>query len=236
MPPELIRLAEVGSTMEAAHEAAGRGASHGTAVVAEVQTAGRGTRGRSWASGRGGLWLSVVARPRHPEAIEALSLRVGLALAATLERALPSLPRLELKWPNDLLLDRRKLAGILCEARWAGEQCQWVVIGVGVNVGNTIPPALAPHATRLVDWVPTADAAALAPTVAEAIAAAGREARALTQAELDTFAQRDVLAGQRVSAPLVGTAEGITAAGALRVRLDSGPVREVLGGVASTPL
>ncbi len=235
MPPELIRLSAVGSTMEAAHAAAVRGAGHGTTIVAARQWAGRGTRGRAWDSDLGGLWLSLVARPSRTDALEALSLRVGLALAAALELACPALPRVEIKWPNDLLVARRKLAGILCEARWAGERCQWVVIGVGLNVQNPLPESLRVSAARLADWDPAVSVETLAPVVAAAIARAARSAGSLTPMELAAFAQRDALAGQQLTTPLVGTAEGITAGGALRVRLDSGPVREVLGGVASTP-
>src|ERR1019366_7365670 len=77
MPPELIRVAELPSTMEAAHALAQDGAAHGTAVVAARQTLGRGTRGRTWSSELGGLWLSVIARPSRTDALEALSLRVG---------------------------------------------------------------------------------------------------------------------------------------------------------------
>jgi BirA family biotin operon repressor/biotin-[acetyl-CoA-carboxylase] ligase len=236
MPPELIRLAEVSTTMEAAHAEAARGADHGTAIIADRQTAGRGTRGRSWESEVGGLWCSVITRPRHTEALEALSLRVGLALAAALELALPVLPRIEIKWPNDLLIDRRKLAGILCEARWSGGTCQWVVIGLGLNVANRLPEELRATAVRIADWSPSAEPGQLAPLVVAAIALAARDAGPLSVAELTTFAQRDTLAGQRLSTPLQGTADGITASGALRVRTDDGPILEVVAGVASTLL
>lgn len=236
MPAELLWRDEVASTMEAAHAVAAAGADHGTAIVARQQTAGRGTRGRVWASDVGGLWCSVVTHPRRTDALEALSLRVGLVLAAAIELAFPVLPRLEIKWPNDLLIDRRKLAGILCEARWAGATCQWVVVGVGVNVTNPLPEELRASATRLVDWVPSVDAGKLAPQVVAAVALAARDAGPLSAAELAAFAQRDALAGRRLLAPVVGTAEGISPGGALRIRTDSGPIREMISGVASTPV
>ncbi|HEY8061655.1 MAG TPA: biotin--[acetyl-CoA-carboxylase] ligase [Gemmatimonadales bacterium] len=233
MPPDLIRVAELPSTMEAAHALAQDGAPHGTAVVAGRQTLGRGTRGRAWSSGPGGLWLSVIARPSRTDALEALSLRVGLATAAALELACPVLPRLGLKWPNDLQVDGRKLAGILCDARWGGGQCQWVVIGLGVNVRNAIPAELRSVAVGIGTWDPTVDPDALATPVAAAVAMAAREAGPLTSRELRAYALRDVLAGARVSEPVAGTAQGITAAGALRVRTDTGPTREVLAGVVA---
>ncbi len=219
--------------MDAAHELAQRGAAHGDAVRADRQTAGRGTRGRAWASDAGGLWLSVVTHPVRTDALEALSLRVGLAVAATLELACPALPRLQLKWPNDVLLDGRKLAGILCEARWGGGRCQWVVVGIGLNVRNEIPEALRGSATALVNWAPGATADGLAAPVAAAVAFAAREAGPLSATELRAFAQRDALAGAQIVDPVAGTAEGITAGGALRIRTDNGPVREILAGVVT---
>lgn len=236
MPPELIRVAELPSTMEAAHALAQDGAPHGTAVVAARQTLGRGTRGRTWSSELGGLWLSVITRPSRTDALEALSLRVGLATAAVLELACPALPRLGLKWPNDLLVDGRKLAGILCDARWGGGQCQWVVIGLGVNVRNPIPVELQPVAVAIATWDPAIAPDALAAPVAAAVALAAREAGPLTVAELRAYGLRDVLAGVRVTEPVLGTAQGITAAGALSVRTDTGPTREVFGGVVALPL
>ena len=163
MPPELIRVAELPSTMEAAHARAQAGAPHGTAIAAGRQTGGRGTRGRPWSSEVGGLWMSLIARPSRTDALEALSLRVGLAAAAALELACPALPRLGLKWPNDLVVDGRKLAGILCEARWGGGRCQWVVIGLGVNVRNTVPAELRRRAVGISLADPPVDPETLAP-------------------------------------------------------------------------
>ena len=154
--------------------------------------------------------------------------------AAALELAFPSVPRLGLKWPNDILVDGRKLAGILCEARWGGGECQWVVVGLGVNVRNDLPPELDQSSARLLTWAPAADPASLAAPAAAAVALAAREAGPLGPAELDAYAFRDVLAGGRVVEPVPGTAEGITSAGALRVRTDAGPVREFFAVVVTT--
>lgn len=230
-PPALVRVAEVPSTMEAAHAMAQQGAPHGAAIVAERQSAGRGTRGRKWSAEAGGLWLSVVTRPEPADALEALSLRVGLGIAEMLSREFPLLPRVGLKWPNDLHLDGRKLAGVLCEARWVGQRCQWVVVGVGLNVSNPIPDELAGQVALLRDWLPAATAERLAEPVALAVADAARDAGPLDAAALARFAARDVLQGKTMLSPVAGTAEGITAAGALRIRAADGAVHEVLGGV-----
>lgn len=219
--------------METAHAFALEGAPHGTAVVAERQTAGRGTRGRLWIADAGGLWLSVIARPERVDAFEAIALRVGLAVAAALEARFPHLPALALKWPNDLLLDGRKLAGILCEARWAGDRCQWIVVGLGVNVDNAIRPALAERAARLGDWIPAARPEPLAEPLAAAVAGAAREAGPLARSELAAFAARDALRGRRVLGTQPGLADGITPGGALRIVGEDGTVREALGGVVT---
>lgn len=219
------------STMDAAHSLAADGAPHGSAVVAARQTAARGTRGRAWSASLGGLWLSLVARPRCSDALEALSLRVGLALADTLERELPTLPALAVKWPNDLLLGGRKVAGVLAEARWAGSRCQWIVIGVGVNVSNDVSAELGDSATSLAAVTAVPDAAALAAPIAEAIADVARDAGALTIRELASFDRRDVLRGWRATEPVDGIVDGITPAGALRIRAPDGAVRAVTGGL-----
>lgn len=235
MRPELIRFAELSSTMETAHAHAQDGAAHGTTIIADRQSVGRGTRGRAWSSELGGLWMSVVARPGRTDALEALSLRVGLAVAVALELSTPALPRLGIKWPNDIVVDGRKLAGILCEARWGGGQCLWVVIGIGVNICNPVPPELEGVAVAISAWDLGADPVALAAPIGAAIGLAARGAGPLSDAELRDFALRDALSGARVSEPVAGSAEGISASGALRVRTDAGTVREVLAGVVAGP-
>lgn len=162
----------VGSVMDEAHQRAGEGAPHGTAIAARAQTAGRGQRGRVWASPEGGLWLAVIGRPSGPEPMEGVSVRVGQAVAHALQAACPWLPPITVKFPNDLLVGGRKLAGILCEARWEGPTPAWVIIGIGINVQNPVPPDLAAVAIRLMDLGPAPALEALAPAVAAAAASA----------------------------------------------------------------
>src|SRR5262245_11512084 len=108
----LIEYDEVGSTLDVAHEMAADGAEAGTLIVAKAQTAGRGRMGRTWRSEPGaGIWLTLIERPADASALEVLSLRVGLAMAPVLD-AFTDAP-IQLKWPNDLYLRDRKLAGIL---------------------------------------------------------------------------------------------------------------------------
>lgn len=147
----------VGSTNDVALALANDGAASGTAVLADLQEAGRGRLGRSWWSPPGaGMYLSVVIRTDglglH---VPLLTLAAGVALATAL-RQVSGLP-VELKWPNDLVIGRpcRKLAGILCEANTAGGAGtgpEAVVIGMGMNLQRSAyPPAIADRATSVAE-------------------------------------------------------------------------------------
>jgi len=188
------------STQDEAHRRATEGAPHGTAIAARMQTAGRGTRGRAWVSSEGGLWLSVIARPEAGEGTSTLSVRVGLALADHIDGLLEAVPTVRppgrptvcLKWPNDLLLDRKKLGGILCEARWHGDRLGWIVVGIGLNVHNPLPE-ITGGAARLADHGYAGDVAALGEGLAAVVARVTRSATPLTEAELAAFDARDPL-------------------------------------------
>lgn len=221
------------STIDEAHRQAAAGAPDGTAVVARRQSAARGTRGKDWSSPLGGLWMSVIVRPATA-GIECLSLRIGLAVAERLEPWLPPGTALALKWPNDLLIDGRKVAGVLCEARWQADQVAWVIASIGLNLKNPLPPDLAPTATRLADHGVTAGAEELAGPVREAIAEAGRRTGPLTDGELAAFAARDWLRGRRLAPPEAGRADGITETGRLRIRSEDGTVATTMGPVRVT--
>ncbi|MCX7822701.1 MAG: biotin--[acetyl-CoA-carboxylase] ligase [Syntrophobacterales bacterium] len=125
---------EVDSTNTVATKLAMDGAPHGTLVVAESQTAGRGRLGRSWMSlPRKGLYFSFILRPPlEPRSAFQLTLLTALALLETL-RGLYGFPVM-LKWPNDIVLGEKKLAGILAESHMEPQRLKFVVIGVGVNV------------------------------------------------------------------------------------------------------
>jgi BirA family transcriptional regulator, biotin operon repressor / biotin---[acetyl-CoA-carboxylase] ligase len=224
----IVRLGDVGSTMDALHALAEGGAAAGTAVVARSQTAGRGSRGRSWTSAPGGLWLSVLSRPAAA-GLELVSLRTGLAVADALGR-LGAGDRIRLKWPNDLMLDDRKLGGILCEARWQGTALAWIVIGLGVNVENRLPAQLADRAARLSDVLPGVTVEALLAPVIGAIREVDAAAGPLTDAEHARFAARDWLRGRLLLAPLGGTPSGVADDGALLVRQTDGTTTQVRAG------
>lgn len=132
------RLESVASTNDAARELALAGAAHGTAVVAEEQTRGRGTKGRSWHSPRGlGLYASFVLRGASGGPVpflHLLPLAAGLAASDAVSAASGIMVRL--KWPNDLVHDGKKLGGILCEGVSGNAGGDFAVVGVGINVGH----------------------------------------------------------------------------------------------------
>jgi BirA family transcriptional regulator, biotin operon repressor / biotin---[acetyl-CoA-carboxylase] ligase len=118
------------STSDRLKELAREGAPSWTVVIADEQTAGRGRQGRAWASPPGGLYLSVLVRPTSAQA-SVLPLAAGVAVAEALEELGVGA---RLKWPNDVLLDGRKLAGVLAEASSSASALDWVVLGIGVNL------------------------------------------------------------------------------------------------------
>src|SRR5512141_155286 len=142
---------EVGSTNDVAKELADEGAAHGEVVVAESQTAGRGRRGRAWASPPGrNLYVSVVLRPELPPSRAAeLTLLASVAVCQAVRQAGVTAG---IKWPNDLVSRGRKLAGILTELAADPDRVQWVVLGIGINVNlrlEDLPDDLRPIATSL---------------------------------------------------------------------------------------
>jgi BirA family biotin operon repressor/biotin-[acetyl-CoA-carboxylase] ligase len=136
------------STMDVASKLAGDGARHGVVVVADEQTAGRGRRGTSWQSPPGaGLYLSFVAR--HAGA--ALSL-ITLAAGVGVREGIAASTGLsaDVKWPNDLIVGSRKLAGILSEGIAIGTPAQAVIIGIGINMQPAAyPPEVSARATSI---------------------------------------------------------------------------------------
>lgn len=221
--PRILRLAQVASTLDKAHELAGRGAESGSVVVAEEQLEGRGTRGRTWQSPPGGLWYSILYRDVSEAGLELLSLRIGLAVASVIESLVPGI-RLGLKWPNDLMLGDRKLGGVLCEARWQGASLGWVAVGIGINVANAIPSELSDSAVSLDSTVPGISVERLIAPLTEALRALPLAVSRLSAGELADYQGRDWLQGKVLVDPVPGVARGITTDGALRIEPADGPV------------
>jgi BirA family biotin operon repressor/biotin-[acetyl-CoA-carboxylase] ligase len=127
---------EIESTNNYAKKIAYEGCEDGTIVIAEKQTAGRGRLGRTWDSSKGaGIWLSVVLRPNiSPQAIQLITLSSSVAVV----RAIKDTTGIEtgIKWPNDIILDGRKVCGILTEMSSEADHVNHVIIGIGINVNQ----------------------------------------------------------------------------------------------------
>jgi BirA family biotin operon repressor/biotin-[acetyl-CoA-carboxylase] ligase len=203
----------VDSTNERAKELAAGGAAGGLVVTADEQTAGRGRQGREWFAPPGGALLySALLRPLGDRPL--LPLSVPLAVCEAAEE----LAQVEcaLKWPNDVWIGERKLAGVLIEGR---PEEDWAVIGIGLNIDipeGSFPAELRSTATSLRE---VGFAAAL-----DAVnAALGRWVDEDTPRVLAEFRRRDALAGRRISwSDGSGVADGVDDAGHLLVRSDSG--------------
>jgi BirA family biotin operon repressor/biotin-[acetyl-CoA-carboxylase] ligase len=216
------------STNDRARELARAGAPDGTVVTASEQSAGRGRQGRTWTAPAGGALLSsILLRPldlRH----RLLPLSVPLAVCEAAEE-LGAGP-CQVKWPNDVWLDGRKLAGVLIEAR----PPDWAMIGIGLNVAiatEDFPPELRETATSIGaggNATPTAAAAAIDEALAGVCAGLERWVEADDAAVLAAFERRDALRGREIRWTGAGRedgrghVEGVDERGNLLVRLPSG--------------
>ena len=219
---------------------AARGGHDGTIVIADAQTAGRGRHGRAWFSPPGsGLYVSIVLRPSDARAdsrraTSLLTLAAGLALAEAVEAATGL--RADIKWPNDLLVERRKLAGILAES--ASSDLGRIVLGYGLNVSaRAYPPELADRATSLeTELGRPIDRAVVCVETLAAVSARYRDLIAgRFDAILDGWRRRAPASqGARVtwsapSGPQHGVTAGIDDRGALRVRVGD-RIETIVGG------
>jgi len=215
---------ELGSTIDMASSLATQGATEGTLVFARRQSKGRGRLGRTWSSPEGGLYCSLILRPRRSSSeISQLSLVAGLAVVEAIQKLTGLAP--SIRWPNDVLLKSQKVCGVLVEAK--GEA---VIVGIGVNV-TTDPRLLPVTATSLAAAGRACDAHRLAGALYghfrgwydEWTARGFAPIRQALRPWITLFGQVvHVTAG---SEELEGTATDLDESGRLLVRLDSGIVR-----------
>jgi BirA family biotin operon repressor/biotin-[acetyl-CoA-carboxylase] ligase len=206
-----VHYRAIDSTNARARELAASGAPHGTVVTAAEQSAGRGRQGRSWSAAAGrALLCSVVIR--DPPAL--LPLAAGAAVADVVG------PSARLKWPNDVLVDGRKVAGILVEGR---PQEGWAVVGIGLNVAlrvSDFPVELRERAGTL-----GLSPGAIEPTLDAVLDHLERWISAPVESLIDAVRERDALLGRDVRwAGGRGVGAGIDAGGRLLVETDSGTV------------
>ena len=230
----ILYYPELKSTMDEAARLADEGAEEGTVVIAERQSAGRGRQGRSWVSHPGNLLFSVLFRPNMAQ-LPFISVIGGVAAARAVRKTTNLVPKI--KWPNDLMLDGRKAAGILAESAIVGDSVCYAVLGIGINVA--------------LDTSGTEEISAFATSVN---AAAGREVEResllrqllqdlddlyirLTRGESPLPEWRELLetTGRRVEATFgkdsyAGLAEGVDDIGNLLLRLDDGAIVTLTAG------
>jgi BirA family transcriptional regulator, biotin operon repressor / biotin---[acetyl-CoA-carboxylase] ligase len=237
---EICHYFKIGSTNAAALDAAEAGVPEGTVFLAEEQTAGRGRGAHTWHSARSaGIYCSVVLRPPLPPAdVLILSLAAGLAVCDAVQRVAPGL-KPDLRWPNDVLIDRRKFCGILTEMAAEATRVRHIIIGMGLNVNHAdFPPDLGNEATSLrlatgTDWSRVELAAALLKSLDREYRALLKDPRA-HQLILRRFSENSSSShGMEVrvseNGGYEGVTEGLDSRGFLQVRTASG-IRTVLSG------
>ena len=236
----LILLGSVGSTNTCARELALAGAPEGTAVVADSQSAGRGRMDRKWVSPAGvNLYMSVVLRP--PRHAEHLTLVAPLAVIGALERQCGLAARV--KWPNDVLVNGRKIAGLLGEASVAssGAGVEFVILGVGINLNarrDQLPQrTLYPATSALLESGREVSRAAVARDFFVDLARLYRELlREGFNARLRScWEERCAVLGHQVTVDtgaekILGTVLGLDPDGRLRLRLADGRTERVVSG------
>ena len=212
-----LHLRQVDSTNRRARELAEAGAPHGTVVTTTEQTAGRGRQGRSWLAPPGTAVLMSLLVRDHIGAPASLTAAVAVCEACEAATA----ARCAIKWPNDVWIEGRKVAGILVEAR---PDAAWTVIGIGVNVSSAsadLPAAVGGSATSLEHASPPAPG--VEAVLAAILSALARRLSDPSEWVLEAWRSRDVLRGEQVRWPHgEGRAGGIDEAGRLLVERPAG--------------
>ncbi|MEP6778487.1 MAG: biotin--[acetyl-CoA-carboxylase] ligase, partial [Gemmatimonadaceae bacterium] len=220
---EVVHLPTTTSTMDEAHARASRGAPAGTLILADEQTAGRGRSGNVWESEAGqGIWFTLIERPTDAAAVDVMSIRIGLTIASAIQ--VMATEPIQLKWPNDLFVGNKKLAGILVEARWRERTVDWVAIGVGINLRL---PKNNDHAAALQTGTTRNDVLL---RVIPALRKMATITGSLSSNELLAWKSRDFALDRAVIAPITGIVRGVESTGALRVEDAGGTVHELRSG------
>lgn len=231
---------ETTSTNDVVEKLARDGAREGAVVFAETQTKGRGRLGRRWISPKGkGLWFSILLRPALPPHTVT---RITIASATAVARAIRKQTGLhpQIKWPNDILFDDKKTAGILTELNAELDTIKYVVLGIGVDVNlaaDDLPAALKPIATSL--RIQSGREHARAALAAEILRQFDYDYRRIATGDFDEVADEWVsqcsTIGQQVSIQLGvetvhGRAEALDSDGALLLRTTHGRLERIMGG------
>lgn len=230
--PDLREFDEVGSTNDIARDSLRTGAAEGAVIWAHRQTAGRGRQGNSWTSAHGNLFMSLILRPQVPVLHAGqLSFLSAVALAETVEGFLPAPVQVRLKWPNDMLINGKKAAGILLESESAQGMTEGVVIGIGVNLAS------APDgATSLAEYADVVNSGLFLERLYHTIMAHYHTWRSQGFADIrQKWLQRAWKKGEVISVRLPaevfsGVFSDLADDGSLYVTLDNGMQRRILSG------
>lgn len=234
---EIVCLEETDSTNKYARMLAREGAAHGTLVMAQRQTAGRGRRGRSWISPAGeGIFMSLIVRPQtDPSQVARLSLAAALATARAIDRETGLDVRI--KWPNDIVAAGRKVCGMLLEMDASANGIESVVAGVGINVHQTQFDEEIAHTASSLDLL--AGRRISRSLVVRAFLEEFERAAEMADDEMmDAYRGYSATIGQRVqvigvTGTFTGTALDVTQSGTLLVKDDEGSVHEVMAADVS---
>lgn len=239
---DVLYFDETDSTNTEIKKAAEKGAVHGTLVVADYQFMGKGRRGRSWTSPHGvGIWMSILLRPQlHPSCASMLTLVAALAVADGIEEVCGL--DTKIKWPNDIVVNGKKVCGILTEMSTELECINYVVVGIGINANTSeFPEDIKDVATSLlletgvrVNRSRLIGAVMKAMEKYYALFLEHQDMSGLLDVYNEKLANKDNVV--RVLAPgneYTGTAEGINAEGELLVRMEDGELRTVISGEVS---
>lgn len=237
----LLRFDELASTNDYARKLAATGASEGLAIVARKQTAGKGRLGRVWSSPFDeGLYFSVILRPQAtPAQASLITLAAAVAVAETFKLDFAS--DADIKWPNDILLNGRKICGILVESSVENSQLLYAVLGIGVNLRQKVfPDELHAIATSL--FIETQQTVTpeefLQPLLVRlnhwyGLVIAQPAAIIERWQQLSSFAKDCPVRILSSEVEIFGVTRGLTASGALLIELDDGEMREIVSGEIS---
>lgn len=231
---------ETTSTNDVAEKLARDGVKEGVVVFAETQTKGRGRLGRKWISPRGrGLWFSVLLRPQfRPQQTTQLTVAAATALARAIRAQTGLKP--EIKWPNDMLIGGKKVAGVLTELSAELDQVKYVILGIGVDVNieaSEFPDDVRPLATslRIALGRPVNRSELAAAILHELDADYRRIGAGEFEAVANEWEENCATLGRNVSIRIGdrtvhGRAEALDAEGALLVRTQHGRLERIIGG------
>jgi BirA family biotin operon repressor/biotin-[acetyl-CoA-carboxylase] ligase len=229
----------VSSTNDVARALALEGAEEGAVIIAETQTKGRGRAGREWFSPRGGLWFSILLKPKiKAREVSRITLTVGMAVTKALNRQLDL--NAEVKWPNDVLMNGRKVCGVLTESVTCDETIKMVVVGIGLNANITLEDfsrSLRESVTTLKEEL--RKEVLLEPLLCEILSRIESEYVAfLNEGFVRVLSEWKALApfiGKHVEVTVadgkfMGVAKDVNEDGSLIVRLSDGSVKRVMAG------